>query len=267
MKGRRVIDLGRIIVRKGRRMYGLAIFFSPEAPEVPGILAKIAKTLAERGVPIYHIIGSGLPLVGEYYILLFADFGDVDPREIASLVSNIEHVAGVEVIEPIAPGIVIDNVTEELALGGERAIVMGKALYKGVFADLREELGLSAGAIFYHIGLRAGRDVYSAHEKMLKGRNVNVFIEIMENVWKATGFGMLEVLEIDRARGYARVRIYNNFECEMFKGSGKPQGHFTRGIIEGWLEKCMGYELRSEEVKCIAKGDPYCEMEFWKAKR
>ncbi len=258
---RKIADLGRILVSPGRQIYGLAVIFSPEALEIPGILRTITDVLAKRGISIHHITGSS-PLGGDVYILIFADFTGQNPYEVAREVAKVAHVTDVEVIEPLVPGIVVDTITEMVTIGGERAIIMRKTFYKGLLGSLRKELGASAAAIFFHIGLRAGREAFESHLRMVGKRDRHLLVRVVEALWQVVGFGKLEMVTVDAGRCYARVRVYKNFECELFKGSKEPQGYFTRGIIQGWLEKLLGCELRSKETKCIAVGDSYCEFTF-----
>lgn len=266
MKPQKVIDLGRMLVFQRRNLYGLAVFFSPEAVEAPGILMSLARILAEKGISIFHVVGSGRQPDGSYYMLLYADFADKDPHKVAKELYDVRYVEKVEVLEPVVPGVVVDTVTDRLMLADERALILRHTIYRGLFGVIREELGPSASAIFYHIGLRAGRDAFKSHVRILKGRKDTAsLVRLGEALWRTVGFGRLEIVLVDTQKGRAVARVYDNFECEMFKGSGEPQGYLTRGLLEGWFEGILGPELKSEETKCIAMGDPYCEFVFTKA--
>ena len=262
----RVIDLGRMLVFQRRNLYGLAVFFSPQAVEAPGILMSLTQVLAEKGISIFHIVGSGRQPDGSYYMLLYVDFADKDPYEVTKELYKVKYVEEIEVLEPVVPGIVVDTVTDRLMLADERAVILRHTIYRGLFGVIREELGASASAIFYHIGLRAGRDAFKSHVRILKGRkDVASLVRLCEALWRTVGFGRLEVVLVDTQGGRAVARVYDNFECEMFKSSGKPQGYLTRGLLEGWFEGILDSELKGEETKCIAKGDPYCEFVFTRA--
>ena len=68
----------------------------------------------------------------------------------------------------------------------------------------------------------------------------------------------------------ARVRVYESFECSVFKGSDKPRGAMMRGLLAGFIAAIWDAELDDigvEEVKCIAKGDEYCEYKIWLEKQ
>ena len=50
------------------------------------------------------------------------------------------------------------------------------------------------------------------------------------------------------------MRLHGNFECTPFIGTrDRPVSHLIRGAL-------AGKEFRVREVKCIAKGDEYCEF-------
>ncbi len=50
---------------------------------------------------------------------------------------------------------------------------------------------------------------------------------------RALGYGIFEILEFSKYN--ARIRVYDNFECELFHGSDKPESFFVRGVLAGWF--------------------------------
>ena len=57
------------------------------------------------------------------------------------------------------------------------------------------------------------------------------------------------------------IRLYGNFECTPFKGKrDRPMSHLIRGGLAGVFREAYGREFMVREVKCIAKGDEYCEF-------
>lgn len=66
------------------------------------------------------------------------------------------------------------------------------------------------------------------------------------------------------------VKVYGNFECELFGNTGKPEGHLVRGMIAGFVAAIWNVEMNdveAGETRCLAKGDPYCEFEIKKRRR
>jgi predicted hydrocarbon binding protein len=66
--------------------------------------------------------------------------------------------------------------------------------------------------------------------------------------------------KIDDARREAVYRVYDSFECELFKGEGEIRAGFVRGLIGGWLAARWSVEVAEDievnEVKCSRKETP-----------
>jgi len=125
---------------------------------------------------------------------------------------------------------------------------------------MREKYGAGFETILYVIGFEIGYHAYENHVKLL-GNDINVLLRAGTEFFQALGYGVLEVVKF--SYGNAISRIYNNFECELFKGSEKSASHFVRGLIVGWDTVAWNVDInrvKSVETKCIAKGDSYCEI-------
>ncbi|MEM2136187.1 MAG: 4-vinyl reductase, partial [Candidatus Jordarchaeaceae archaeon] len=73
------------------------------------------------------------------------------------------------------------------------------------------------------------------------------------------GLGSYEIVEFDPDEGFLRFRVFDDPICSQLKDLGKPAGVIIAGTIAGTVEKYTGREYESQEVKCLAKGDEYCE--------
>ncbi len=71
--------------------------------------------------------------------------------------------------------------------------------------------------------------------------------------------GELFVKEYNAEKGVIRIRILNSPLCAYFKNMGKETGAFMEGIMEGGPEVYLGPTVNCKEVKCVSKGDEYCE--------
>ena len=89
----------------------------------------------------------------------------------------------------------------------------------------------------------------------------------MEAFFQLLGFGRLEFLRVDDRGMEAAYRVYDSFECELFRGAGEIKSNFVRGVAGGFLAERWGVsdpdEVVVREEKCVAKGDPYCEARVW----
>lgn len=69
------------------------------------------------------------------------------------------------------------------------------------------------------------------------------------------------VIEFESKRG--SLKVYDLFESKTSIGEfATPKCHFFRGFLAGFLSQLLETNIRVFEVKCIAKGDLYCEFIF-----
>ena len=144
---------------------------------------------------------------------------------------------------------------------GKRAIILSKRFYETLIKRLSEKLGPGYSAILYYIGAEIGRHLCEAHAEAL-GSDLDGLIKILRGMFSCLGLGRLNV---DLRAGKAIVKVYDSFECELFEEG--PSSHFVRGLLAGWISAMFGVDVsqvKSFEVKCIAKGDPCCEIVIMK---
>ncbi len=85
------------------------------------------------------------------------------------------------------------------------------------------------------------------------------------SVTAATGWwGKHEIVEKSLDPLKVVIRFYNSI-AEEWKGSDRSVCHIWRGVIAGiltFIAESMGKQvkIRCYESKCVAKGDPYCEI-------
>ena len=144
---------------------------------------------------------------------------------------------------------------------GERAIVLRRVFYEAMIKHLRRRLGTGLEAILYHIGFEAGKRVYDAHVQMV-GKNTFRLIRSGEVLFTQMGFGRIKVTDMYLEEARMRVIVYDSFECELFRGEGRPMSNLIRGMMAGWFSGFFNKEVTAIETKCIAKGDPYCQFKI-----
>jgi len=259
-----VFDLGQMVNIPGRTPIGLVIIFRPEALFKVGVLREILETISSEGFSIlYFALSQPKPLTPlTSFFVIDATEKLKDVQKLAKKIKKCGDVAKVEVIEPLFDSLLINTYFDALYVAGERSVIFRKTLYQALIKIVREFFGTGGGALLYHMGTVIGRQAFESH-KEIAGEYLDRLIKISEALFKAFGFGKAEILEVDVKNGKARVRVWNSFECELFKQAGEPSSHFVRGIWSGWFQALFKREVRSVEVKCIAKGDEYCEFRIF----
>lgn len=72
------------------------------------------------------------------------------------------------------------------------------------------------------------------------------------------GYGKF-IGELDEKNNTLRVKHLNSIFCDKYNDLKKPTGFWISGVISGLYEMITGMKCITEEVKCVAKGDEYCE--------
>jgi len=150
---------------------------------------------------------------------------------------------------------------------GERIRVI--VLRAGTFVDLQKQieaiLGDEASALFYEAGIRAGRESTKVLLEEWEERGMD-FLKRWGKFYQSAGVGWFKLedinIDFEKENGYFRVK--QSFIAEEYGKSDEPVCHFLCGFFASVLQQVLGERLTCEEVKCAAKGDPYCEFKFEK---
>lgn len=258
-RGKLALDLGPVSLLRRGLPVGVLIVLKEFSP------SSVARVLGELGkFRLIRVIASESEGKGLCYAILDAEGRLRVLERIAERLRKAKGIESVEVYRPLSSptgGLLVEVPYEELTFSGIRIMVLTQPAF-GIFVKaLRKTLGESGPAILYHMGFVMGKSALKGHSSLpsIRGR-LDVAMEVTRQFLRASGIGRVEVLRLDRHSSTARVRVFDNFECELFAGSGAPASHFVRGVVAGWLSAYMGRELRAEETRCIAAGDEFCEF-------
>lgn len=86
----------------------------------------------------------------------------------------------------------------------------------------------------------------------------------IEEIYEALGFGKINIVDIDRKKKRSTVNILNSPIAKAHlvdhKNSPEPKCHFIAGKISGMFSFLFKEDVDAKEVKCIAKGDDFCQF-------
>ncbi len=257
-------EIGNFVLEPGKFIICFNISLKAEALYKPGALASIFNVLSEYNVPVLAVKTSISKNKDDIRVTVFADFtmNKKFLKEIAKNIKNLSYVENVKAIEPLFNGLTMDTSYAHLTLAGSRAVILRKPIYEGFIKGFRERFGQVASSFLYHIGFEAGRKAYESHHRIISEarKGIEKIIPFAKELFKQVGFGVIDFVEVDFLNKTALVRVYNSFECELFRETGMTESHFIRGLIAGFMSSLFGVRVDVEETKCIAKGDPYCEF-------
>ncbi|MEM3832662.1 MAG: V4R domain-containing protein [Thermoprotei archaeon] len=254
------IDVSRSINTLGRKIYGFSII----AKNVPGILANIGKTCADALINIVNIIVSAEVVGGNAHLFLVADLTDstFSPEVLKNELSKISGIISVDIVEPFA-NFIIDNTHFPLTIGGSRAIITDKSMLKGIIHGLDRQLGEEVSSIvLWHMGYYSGKEMWDLYHEQRKSI-VRDLVELMlKNIMALGWWSRYEIVEYSPINNYAKIRIWDNWECQLKGIDEKVGSHFIRGMFAGFFTKHFNIECQASETKCISIGDEYCEFEI-----
>lgn len=255
-------EVGRFAYVPGSRPYIFHLVMGAGSPHVPGVLEKIVRVFGGKGVPILQLKISA-PTGGRGGVIVIADLkGREDLAEsLSKELSRVELVEKVYVVAPITNGISVDTLSFPLTLMGQRAVILRQPVCEGFIKGVWRQFGSAGAILLYLAGFEAGRLAYRDYTRLTEDPSAQ--LALAQALFQMLGYGVLELVRVDDERREAVARVRDSFECELFRGAGEIRGSFVRGLIAGWLAGRWGVseerEILAREVKCIAKGDPYCE--------
>ncbi len=160
-----------------------------------------------------------------------------------------------------------------LLLGGSR-VVITPALLLGMLGAVIERLfgHHGADAAFREAAYRAGIACGANVHEMLVEKGIEDPWEmvrvIVERIMPGMGWGEFQLVETSENPLRVVVRVSRPYvEVTGITSSESPICYPMKWLLAGVLKVVLsevGFtgELDAEEVKCVAKGDPYCEVVF-----
>ena len=246
------------IYAPGRKITQLVI----EGRNVPGTLAVIASRMAELGINILSGLVTAEPGKETGTITLFLDLTNtgLTPEELLKEIRSLEVVADARETVKKLGDIAINGTAHTTLFLDKRVIMLGVEDVSTMFNWLDETFRTGAHAILFNMGEQAGRAAARELNETygLRGREL---VEAFLALHAAAGWFDYEVASFDEEALNFVIRLYDNFECAPFAGRKKrPMSHLVRGGLAGLFSGIYGRDFKSTEVKCLAKGDPYCEF-------
>jgi len=99
----------------------------------------------------------------------------------------------------------------------------------------------------------------------IEGVDKRKIIDLEEHILNILGWGSFKVGSLSFEKGYASIIIVNNVLSlkyrEMYGRKSKgPIDFYMAGLLKGMFSTLFEKKVKVREVRCIAKGDKYCEF-------
>jgi len=266
LRGERPLDLSRVVHDPNRRIF----FVSLSIANKPGALAFVLSLLLRYNINIVGILGEALSEkeVGELSMFIEVPEKEVDALDLERKLRDeinkekMGFVKELRVFEHLK-GFDADVYHFPLTIGSERAIIIPLNIPITIMKNLGTSIDpTTVQTIFWYAGHEVGSSIKTVYEKTFAAKDVDSILALFETQLALLGWSLVEIVKLDEEKRSITLRLFDNWECGMFKGSSKPQSHLFRGLLEGFFSSLFGVEMEAKETKCIAKGDPYCEFEI-----
>ncbi|MCS7142427.1 MAG: hypothetical protein NZ920_01340 [Aigarchaeota archaeon] len=229
---------------------------------VPGALASVLDMMGRRRLNVLGLMSSGVGALEELASnSIIVDYTDAGESGLKSVVDELRDnwlVTDVKLYQSEIPGYVINEYHQAYSFLFTRAIIVVDVTLLGILERLYGMLGKEAmAAIFYHVGLSAGKFVAGKHRFLME--DVEDCIKMFAKHIKALGYATSTSM-VKTTQGY-ELTLESLIECTLV---GKlVKGHtsnYFRGSFSGYLKELTGKEYECKEVKCINAGDKWCVL-------
>jgi len=146
---------------------------------------------------------------------------------------------------------------------GTGLVLMRVEALHGMIEEVNKVLGTGGSLVWYVAGKGAGRSMAKILQKhFLKGeKSLESIFDKVKDLYARWGWGRVEKVFIRERTGEFLIRICDN-AFAIGQHSRVPSCYYIRGYIEGLIETLTGKHVTSQETKCMAKGDLYCEFQI-----
>lgn len=160
--------------------------------------------------------------------------------------------------------IYIDRKKGEAYLNGTSLFIWRRSSSASIQREYENIVGPATRTIFREATKKVMREVFfklAARYRRAGSRNASGLAISMLRELPKYGYGVPEVLFIDKNSGAARIRVHNCFNVIGYKKAPKPVCYRMEGILASLFETAFERKVECRESKCAATGEPYCEFE------
>jgi predicted hydrocarbon binding protein len=150
-----------------------------------------------------------------------------------------------------------------LEFKGVRYLLIRPETLRSLQEAAEGELGAPKAADLLFAGGFTGGKLSGQRYKQTLGLTTAEAVEFMCRMGGEIGWGQFRLVELDEAKS----RLVAEVEHSPFaEGYDEPTQagvcHLTRGVLSGLAAGLFEVEVKSNEVQCLAKGDPLCRFEI-----
>jgi KaiC/GvpD/RAD55 family RecA-like ATPase len=140
-----------------------------------------------------------------------------------------------------------------------RTIINEATHQSQIIKSMIEKYGYEkAGEMIHSQGKKISKSLIEDLMRNFKPTNLNEAVQKYARFNTLRGYGKF-IGELDEKNNVLHVKHLNPTFCNRNINLKKPTGFWISGVITGLYEAITGTKCITEEVKCVSKGDEYCE--------
>jgi predicted hydrocarbon binding protein len=262
-QGCKALDLPRMVIDPDKKIYFVSLTVTRGETLTP-----LLNTLSKKhGLKIVGLIRESITTKEEVEVSMFLETPEKTERK--RLENLIKKEVENEKIEGVKDIRIFDHMGNfdadvyhfPTTIGGSRVVIFSPPILEGLVKGFRESFGTAiVQTILWNQGKEVGKTTVDMYRKNFGISKAREALEMLTARALSLGWGRMEIVTLNEVKKRATIRVFDNWECAIFKGVNEPQNHFIRGILAGFFNAIFGEGFYATEVKCIAKGDSYCEF-------
>jgi predicted hydrocarbon binding protein len=149
-------------------------------------------------------------------------------------------------------GIIHDKVT------GDRCLILTKARMHQILLRLTDLFQSGAQVIITEASKAAGENYATKVPKQTQA-DAAMFLKTAVQRFTDAGLGKIEILDFNLEAAELQFRIWNNLFAEMRNEDSTTYCNVVGAFVGGMYKQITSKKPEIKEIKCIGKGDAYCE--------
>ncbi len=126
--------------------------------------------------------------------------------------------------------------------------------------EIEKELGDKADRILFQSGFQGGSLSSKRYREVFHFSDEEI-VQFMIEMGPQIGWGRFELKGFDLIKKELSVRVYHSPFAEAYGPSTTPVCHLICGVLTGMASVVFHKESVTNEILCLAKGDPFCQFE------
>jgi predicted hydrocarbon binding protein/predicted amino acid-binding ACT domain protein len=225
-----------------------------------GAVASVNALIASLNVDIRQSMSYSLPDESLAIYNTFVVFND--PK--VSLVQLVERLEDSTFVTSVQAhegrdGVIVDENSFPVSWEGRRTIILSQTAAARMFEAIRFTLGSGGDVVLYQQGSSYGKELAESFVARLGGDYLKRNFDYTLGLLAATGWGVPEIVGSKDSFPNINITLRSCLECEGVTKE-RPVCSFMRGFLAGVSSAIVGHTVHCEEIRCIARKNPYCEF-------